>query len=76
MANEEHVKIVKQGKEAIAKWRVEHPGEAMDLRDAGLRCAGVASAVPLPRPGAKRLPRLPRWLRRPSLPPTTSGARV
>lgn len=31
MANMEQVQIVRQGRDAVAKWREEHPGEALDL---------------------------------------------
>lgn len=31
MANMEQVQIVRQGRDAVAKWREEHPGESMDL---------------------------------------------
>ena len=31
MANMEQVQIVRQGRDAVAKWREEHPGEFMDL---------------------------------------------
>lgn len=31
MANMEHVQIVRQGRDAVAKWREEHPGENPDL---------------------------------------------
>ena len=33
MANPEHVELVKQGAEAIAKWREENPHTRLDLRD-------------------------------------------
>ena len=31
MANMEHVQIVRQGRDAVVKWRQEHPGENLDL---------------------------------------------
>ena len=31
MANMEHVQIVKRGRDPVARWREEHPGENMDL---------------------------------------------
>lgn len=31
MANMEHVQIVRQGRDAVVKWREEHPGENLDL---------------------------------------------
>ena len=31
MANMEQVQIVRQGRDAVARWREEHPGEALDL---------------------------------------------
>jgi len=37
MANPEHVEIVKQGADAIRKWREENPDVRLDLRDAILR---------------------------------------
>jgi len=36
MANPEHVKLVKQGADAIEKWRKQHPTERLDLIKAGL----------------------------------------
>jgi len=36
MANPEHVEMVKQGREAIAAWRANHPNERLDLRGADL----------------------------------------
>ena len=36
MANEEHLAIVRQGAEAIAKWRTENPSEPLNLRRANL----------------------------------------
>ena len=36
MANPEHVKVVKQGTEAIARWRKQHPEERLDLSGADL----------------------------------------
>jgi hypothetical protein len=37
MANPEHVQLVKQGAEAIHRWRKEHPDIKLDLREADLR---------------------------------------
>ena len=31
MANMEHVQIVRQGRDAVAIWREEHPNEYLDL---------------------------------------------
>lgn len=31
MANMDQVQLVKQGRDAVARWREQHPGEAMDL---------------------------------------------
>ena len=31
MANMEHVQIVKRGRDVVARWREEHPGEPLDL---------------------------------------------
>jgi hypothetical protein len=39
MANPEHVEIVKQGAEAIQKWREEHPRTKFDLIEANLGAA-------------------------------------
>ena len=36
MANDDHVRIVKEGAGAIAKWHQEHPDERLDLREADL----------------------------------------
>jgi hypothetical protein len=36
MANPEHVELVRQGAEAIAKWREENPDTKLDLRGAAL----------------------------------------
>ena len=44
MANEEHVKIVKQGAAAIAKWRRAHPKERLDLSDADLSGVHLSKA--------------------------------
>ena len=40
--NTEHVKIVKQGAAAIARWRLEHPGERLDLGGTDLRDADLS----------------------------------
>ena len=37
MANPDHVKIVRKGADAIAKWRRQHPNESFDLSEADLR---------------------------------------
>lgn len=37
MANPEHVKIVKQGAEAIKRWRDGHPGQKLDLSNADFK---------------------------------------
>jgi hypothetical protein len=42
--NPEHVAIVRQGMEAIDAWRRAHPGERLDLAEAGLRRANLARA--------------------------------
>jgi uncharacterized protein YjbI with pentapeptide repeats len=39
MANPEHVELVKQGAEAIIRWREANPGKWLDLREADL--AGI-----------------------------------
>ena len=44
MANEEHVKIVKQGADAIQKWREVKTGVQLDLFKADLRVADLISA--------------------------------
>jgi uncharacterized protein YjbI with pentapeptide repeats len=44
MANPEHVEVVKQGAEAIAKWRAENPGVRLDLHEADLSEAGLIGA--------------------------------
>jgi uncharacterized protein YjbI with pentapeptide repeats len=44
MANPEHVEIVKQGVEAIAKWRKENPDVRLDLVGADLREANLLRA--------------------------------
>ena len=44
MANEEHVKIVKQGAEAIQEWRGANPDLRLDLSDANLRNADLIGA--------------------------------
>jgi uncharacterized protein YjbI with pentapeptide repeats len=36
MADPEHVELVKQGAEAIRKWREENPDTVLDLRGASL----------------------------------------
>jgi len=44
MANQEHVKIVKQGAEAIANWRKRFPGVKLDLSYADLSRAYLCTA--------------------------------
>jgi len=44
MANPEHVRIVKQGAEAIAEWRKRNPRERLDLTGADLRGANLSAA--------------------------------
>ncbi|MGJ3252156.1 MAG: pentapeptide repeat-containing protein, partial [Elainellaceae cyanobacterium] len=44
MANEEHVKILKQGVEAWNLWRQENPEVKPDLRSADLRSANLSNA--------------------------------
>ena len=48
MANEDHVAIVKQGAEAIRRWREEHPGQRLMLDTAdlsGTDLSGVSAAT-------------------------------
>ena len=44
MANPEHVAVVRQGKDAIAKWRKGHPGERLDLSSADLGGIDLSNA--------------------------------
>jgi uncharacterized protein YjbI with pentapeptide repeats len=44
MANPEHVEVVKQGAEAIAKWRAETPDVTLDLGEADLSRADLSRA--------------------------------
>ena len=44
MANPKHVKIVKQGAEAIDKWREKNPGVRLDLNRANLVEANLDGA--------------------------------
>ena len=44
MANKEHVKVVRQGAEAIAEWRRANPGVRLDLSEANLREANLSAA--------------------------------
>jgi hypothetical protein len=44
MANPEHIELVKQGAEAIGKWREEHPGVRLDLQKADLSEADLHEA--------------------------------
>ena len=41
--NNTHYDIVKQGHDAVAKWRVEHPADILDLRGANLTDAYLKS---------------------------------
>lgn len=45
MANPEHVAIVNQGRNAIDKWRREHPDEGLDLVGAALNFVDLRSAI-------------------------------
>lgn len=45
MANSEHVEVVRQGKEAIARWRGRHADERLDLSDANLSLADLSTAT-------------------------------
>jgi len=45
MANPEHVKIVKHGNDAIAKWLGDNPGGRLDLSEANLRKAHLIDAT-------------------------------
>lgn len=44
MANEEHLKILKQGVEVWNKWRVENPNAKIDLEEANLEYAQLSMA--------------------------------
>ncbi len=44
MANPEHVRIVRQGTDAIDRWKEEHPLEVMDLSGADLTRANLIAA--------------------------------
>ncbi len=44
MANLEHLRIVTQGAEAIAKWRDENPEVRLDLGEANLWTADLRAA--------------------------------
>jgi len=44
MANEEHLRILKQGVEAWNKWREENPDTEPDLRGANLSRANLSGA--------------------------------
>jgi hypothetical protein len=44
MANPEHVELVRKGAEAIAEWRLAHPGEGLDLSEANLSLANLSGA--------------------------------
>ena len=41
MANMEHVQIVKRGRDTVARWREEHPGEVLDLNASYLSYARI-----------------------------------
>ena len=45
MANDEHVRVVRQGAEAIAEWRLSNPTEGLDLSAADLAKADLAGAA-------------------------------
>jgi uncharacterized protein YjbI with pentapeptide repeats len=45
MANQEHVEIVRQGADAIAKWQKKHPDQRLDLRRADLEGADLRGAT-------------------------------
>ncbi|MCI0798960.1 MAG: toll/interleukin-1 receptor domain-containing protein [Chloroflexi bacterium] len=42
MANMDHVQLVKRGRDTVARWREEHPGENMDLNASYLSFARIA----------------------------------
>ncbi len=42
MANMDHVQLVKRGRDTVARWREEHPGENMDLNASYLSYARIA----------------------------------
>ncbi|MBI2865969.1 MAG: toll/interleukin-1 receptor domain-containing protein [Chloroflexi bacterium] len=44
MANEEHVRLVRQGAEALSRWRKQHPGEVLDLSRADLSRGDLSRA--------------------------------
>lgn len=44
MANRDHLRVVKRGAAAIAKWRRDDPHELLDLRSADLRRANLSRA--------------------------------
>ena len=44
MANEEHVAMVRRGREAIKEWRSAHPEQLLDLIEAGLTGADLRGA--------------------------------
>jgi uncharacterized protein YjbI with pentapeptide repeats len=41
MANMEHVQIVKRGRDALARWREEHPGQPLDLNTSYMSYARI-----------------------------------
>jgi uncharacterized protein YjbI with pentapeptide repeats len=43
--NPDHVKLAKQGRDAIAAWRKVHPGDRLDLRGADLYGANLSACV-------------------------------
>ena len=44
MADPEHVRLVREGSEAIARWRSQHPGERLDLMGANLVNVNLSNA--------------------------------
>lgn len=44
MADPEHLKVVRDGRKAIARWRKQHSGRRLDLREADLSRADLVSA--------------------------------
>ena len=44
MANQEHVKVVSQGPEALRQWREKHPDLRLDLKGADLAGLDLSSA--------------------------------
>jgi hypothetical protein len=58
MANPEHVELVRQGAEAIAKWREENPDTKLAPRRAALREAALRGAALAKVRGAEQAYRL------------------